>query len=38
MNLTQLETEQFYKLWYALVWSINKNKGLIPYIPADKED
>jgi len=30
MNLTQQETEQFYMLWYALVWGVNEKYNIVP--------
>ncbi|WP_317854480.1 hypothetical protein [Chakrabartyella piscis] len=33
MNLSQKEIEQFYKLWYTLVWRINKKHKVIPFFP-----
>ncbi len=31
MHLEQAEIEQFYKLWYALVWGINEKHRVIPH-------
>ena len=33
MKLTQVEIEQFYKLWYELVWGINEKQKVIPRFP-----
>lgn len=33
MHLEQNEIEQFYKLWYALVWGINETHKVIPNFP-----
>lgn len=31
MHLAQAEIEQFYQLWYALVWGINEKHKVIPH-------
>ncbi|MEG2686953.1 MAG: hypothetical protein RR954_07525 [Christensenellaceae bacterium] len=33
MHLTQVQIEQFYKLWYSLVWSVNEKHRVIPHFP-----
>ena len=31
MHLTQVEIEEFYKLWYGLVWGVNEKQKVIPH-------
>jgi len=31
MHLTKIEIEQFYRLWYSLVWEINERHKVIPH-------
>lgn len=36
MNLTEVEIQKFYKLWYAMVWGINEKHKVIPHFKKPK--